>query len=129
LLETMSGQDVEALNALGIAYGDAGRYADAIAAFRKVLTLDATNGLAFQNLASMVLREALAAGDAAIRRGKLQEAETFARQAVEVDPALPDAFTTLGVVLSTAGRKADAIDAWKRAVEIDPAQFNALYNL
>jgi arylsulfatase A-like enzyme/Tfp pilus assembly protein PilF len=129
LLEGMSAEDVEALNALGLAYGDAGQYAVAIATFKKVLVLDATNGLAFQNLASMVLREALAARSDADRRGKLQEAEGFARKAIEVDPALPDAFTTLGAVLATSGRKADAIDAWKRAVEIDPGQFNALYNL
>ena len=49
-------------------------------------------------------------------RGRLQEAEAFARQAIEADPALPEAYTTLGVVLSTSGRKADAIDSWKRAV-------------
>ena len=28
-----------------------------------------------------------------------------------------------------SGRKSDAIDSWKRAVQIDPSQFNALYNL
>jgi arylsulfatase A-like enzyme/Tfp pilus assembly protein PilF len=129
LLEGMSAEDVEALNALGLAYGDAGRYADAIATFKKVLVLDATNGLAFQNLASIVLREALAARNDADRRAKLQASEAFARRAIEVDPALPDAFTTLGAVLSTSGRKPEAIDAWKRAVAIDPLQFNALYNL
>ena len=67
----------------------------------------------------MVLRQALAATSEPERRAKLQEAEAFARKAIEVDPALPDAFTTLGVVLSTSGRKADAIDSWKRAVELD----------
>ena len=129
LLAGMSAEDVEALNGLGVAYGDAGRYDEAIGAFRKVLTLDATNGLAFQNLASMVLREALAAKSEAGRRAKVAEAEAFARKAIEVDPALPDAFTTLGVALSTSGRKAEAIASWKRAVELDPSQFNALYNL
>ena len=33
------------------------------------------------------------------------------------------------VVLSTPGRKPDAIAAWRRAVELDASQFNALYNL
>ena len=50
-------------------------------------------------------------------------------KAIEVDPALPDAYTTLGVALSTTGRKGDAIASWKRAVELDASQFNALYNL
>jgi tetratricopeptide (TPR) repeat protein len=129
LLEGMSTEDLEALNGLGIAYGDAGRYDDAIATFRKVLGLDSTNALAYQNLASMVLRQALASRSETDRRAKLQESEAFARKAIEVDATLPDAFTTLGAVLSTAGRKAEAIDSWKRAVALDPAQFNALYNL
>ena len=52
---------------LGIAYGDAGRYDEAIRTFRSVLALDATNGLAYQNLASMVLRQALAATSEPVR--------------------------------------------------------------
>ena len=60
LLEGIPVSDVEALNGLGVAYGGAGRYADAIEAFKKVLALDPTNGLAYQNMASMVLRQALA---------------------------------------------------------------------
>jgi arylsulfatase A-like enzyme/Flp pilus assembly protein TadD len=129
LLVGMSAEDVEALNGLGIAYGDAGRYDEAIRAFQTVLTLDATNGLAYQNLASMVLRQALAAKDEPLRDAKLREAERFAQKAIEVDPSLPDAFTTLGVVQSTSGRKGDAIESWKRAVALDGTQFNALYNL
>jgi Flp pilus assembly protein TadD len=129
LLEGMSAEDVEALNGLGVAYGDAGRSADALRTFRQILALDATNGIAYQNLASIVLRDALASRHDAERRGKLQEAERHARKAIEVDPALADAYTTLGVVLSTTGRKGDAIDSWRRAVELDAAQFNALYNL
>ena len=128
LLASLPVSDVEALNGLGVAYSDAGRYADAIQAFKRVLTLDPTNGLAYQNLASMVLRQALAASGAE-RAGKLQEAEALARKALDADPALPDAYTTLGVIQSTSGRKADAIESWKRAVALDAAQFNALYNL
>ncbi len=129
ILEGTSTEDVEALNGLGIAYGDAGRYGDAIGAFKRVLTLDPTNGLAYQNLASMVLRQGLAAKGAAERTAKVREAEGYARKAIDVDPALADAYTTLGVALSTAGQKSEAIASWKHAVELDAAQFNALYNL
>jgi arylsulfatase A-like enzyme/Flp pilus assembly protein TadD len=129
LLEGMSAEDVEALNGLGVAYGDAGRYPDALRTFRQILTLDPTNGLAYQNLASIVLREALASRNDGERRAKLQEAEAHARKAIEVDPTLADAYTTLGVLLSTTGRKEDAIASWERAVALDAAQFNALYNL
>ena len=129
LLKGMSDEDVEALNGLGVAYGDAGRYADALEAFRKILTLDPTNGIAYQNLSSIVLRLALATQNQADRAAKLQEAEAHARKAIEVDPAQADAYTTLGVIQSTTGRKGDAIASWKRSVELDQAQFNALYNL
>ncbi len=125
LLEGMPAHDVEALNGLGVAYSSAARYDDAVAVFKRVLALDPTNGLAYQNLASMTLRQAMNAGNAA----GVAAAEQYARQALEADPSLPDAYTTLGVILSQTGRKPEAIDAWKRAVELDPGQFNALYNL
>ena len=129
LLEGLSSEDVEALNGLGVAYGDAGRSADAVRTFQRVLVLDPTNGLAFQNLSALALQRALSTKADAERRAGLQEAESHARKAIEADPVLPDAYTTLGVVLSTTGRKTEAIDAWKRAVDLDRTQFNALYNL
>jgi tetratricopeptide (TPR) repeat protein len=76
-----------------------------------------------------VLRQALTSGSAADRGAKLREAEGLARKAIDLDPALADAFTTLGVILSSSGRKPDAIASWQRAVELDRSQFNALYNL
>lgn len=129
VLTGMSPDDVEALNALGVAYGGAGRYEDAIRTFNRLLTLDPTNGIAYQNLAAMNLRQALAAKDAAARGQKLQDAEKQARRAVDVDPSLAKAYTTLGVVLAESGRKPEAIDSWKRAVELDAGEFDALYNL
>jgi arylsulfatase A-like enzyme/Tfp pilus assembly protein PilF len=118
VLEGLPTSDVEALNSLGIAYSDARRFADANAAFRKVLALDPTNGLAYQNLAYTALMQ-----------NKLPDAETFARQAIDADPSLAGAYTSLGVVMSQTSRKPDAIVAWKKAVELDPGDLNALYNL
>jgi tetratricopeptide (TPR) repeat protein len=129
LLEGLPVSDVEALNGLGVAYGGASRYADAIQAFKKVLALDPTNGLAYQNMASMVLRQALASKVAGDRTNKLQEAERYARQALATDPSLPKAYTTLGVIFAESGRKSEAIDTWKRAVALDGREFDALYNL
>jgi arylsulfatase A-like enzyme/Flp pilus assembly protein TadD len=129
LLEGMPDDDVEALNSLGIAYGAAGRYADAKRTFNRVLALDATNGLAHQNLASMTLREALALGGDRAALQKMQEAEAYARKALEADAGLAGAHTIMGVILSGTGRKGDAIESWKRAVALDPSEFNALYNL
>ena len=50
-------------------------------------------------------------------------------QAITADAALAGAYTTLGVVLSYTGRKAEAIESWKHAVELDGTEFYALYNL
>ena len=129
LLEHMSPDDVEALNGLGVAYGDAARFDDAIRTFLRVIELDPTNGIAYQNLGSMTLRKALSTKVNADRQSELQQAEAYVRRAIDVDPTLPDAHTTLGVILATAGRKKDAIESWKQAVALDGEQFNALYNL
>jgi len=129
LLEGLPVTDVEALNGLGVAYAGAGRYADAIQAFKKVLTLDPTNGLAYHNMASMLVRQALAATSDEDRRRRLLEAEQLVRKALETDPSLPKAHTTLGVILAESGRKREAIDSWKRAVALDGRELDALYNL
>jgi tetratricopeptide (TPR) repeat protein len=127
LLTGLPVSDVEALNGLGIAYSDANRYADADRTFKKVLELDPTNGLAFQNLATTTLKPALESGKPT--PAALALAEDYARKAINADPTLAGAYTTLGVIMSNTNRKRDAIEAWKRAVGLDPGDFNALYNL
>lgn len=118
ILVPLAGDDVEALNALGVAYGSAGRAAEGRAVFERVLRLDPTNGLAFQNIGTIELRG-----------GQLNAAETSLRNALRQDPTLAGAYTTLGVILSRTNRHAEAIESWMRAVEIDGTEFNALYNL
>ncbi|MGE5832951.1 MAG: sulfatase-like hydrolase/transferase [Acidobacteriota bacterium] len=129
LLETLPSSDVDALNGLGVAYVDAGRHEDAVRTFKRVLALDPTNGLAYQNLASVALRRAQAARNAADRDRGFKDAEALARQALDADPDLAKAYTTLGVILAGTGRKPDAIESWKRAVARDETEFDALYNL
>jgi Flp pilus assembly protein TadD len=129
VLEHVSTTDVEALNGLGIAYIDAHRYADAERTFNRVLALDPTNGLAYWNLAVVTLKEADDIKADAGKAARLSAAESFARQAITADPSLAGAYTTLGVVLSYTGRKAEAIESWKRAVDLDGTEFYALYNL
>jgi len=127
ILETLPKTDSEGLNALGLAYGSAERYQDAIAAFQNVLKLDPTSALANQNIGTMLLREARA--NPAAAASKVREAEQFARRAIDLDPALAKAFTTLGVIQAQTNRKTEAIDSWKRAVSLNPGEFDAMYNL
>ncbi len=128
VLEALPDEDVEGLNALGLAYADAGRDEDALRTFRRVLALDSTNGLAYQNLAAVELQQALRVGGND-RTAGLTEAEADARKALANDPQLADAYTTLGVVLSSTNRAPEAIEAGKKAVSLDPGQVNAVYNL
>ena len=109
LLDGLAGDDVEALNALGIAYGQAGRSTDAIRTFEHVLRIDPTNGLGWQNI-----------GTVQLRAGDRSAAETSLRRALSIDETLPGACTTLGVVLSQTGRAPEAIEMWKRAVALSP---------
>jgi arylsulfatase A-like enzyme/Tfp pilus assembly protein PilF len=118
LLEGAAGDDPDALIALGIAYGKSGRPSDARRAFEQVLTVDPSSGLAYENIATLEMQ----AGDNAV-------AEATLRKALEIDPRLPGAYTTLGVVLSNTGRRADAIEAWKHAISLDRTEYDALYNL
>jgi arylsulfatase A-like enzyme/tetratricopeptide (TPR) repeat protein len=129
LLEGLPTSDVEALNGLGVAYSDARRYDEATRTFNQVLKLDSTNGLAYQNLAFVRLTQAKDPRYAADRQKNMTEAESFVRQALEADPSLAGAYTMLGVILSDTGRKAEAIDNWRHAVDLDASDFNALYNL
>jgi arylsulfatase A-like enzyme/Tfp pilus assembly protein PilF len=118
LLADLPADDAEAMNALGIACTAAGRHDDAIAAFSRVLAVDPANGLARQNIAAIRLEQ-----------GAVSEAESLARQAIDRDPRLAKAQTTLGVALARQRRTSEAIDAWKRAIDLDPSEFDALYNL
>lgn len=118
LLEDMSSDDSEVLNALGIAYGQSGRFADAMRIFERALTLDATSGLSHQNIAILHLR-----------RGDVAAADAAFRQALAIDNTLAGAHTGLGAVLARQNRLPDALDAWRRAVALNPNEFNALYNL
>jgi Flp pilus assembly protein TadD len=46
-----------------------------------------------------------------------------------MDDKLPRAWNGLGVALARLGDDRSAIDAWHRAVALDPALYDALFNL
>lgn len=119
--------DVEALNGLGIAYIDAKRFVDARRTLTKALALDNTNGLALQNLGVNALTAFEASGkkDQAL----LKESHDYLKRSLEADPTLAGAYTAFGVALQYQNNKRDAIVAWQKAVELDPADSNTLYNL
>ena len=116
LLKDTAGNDPDALIALGNAYTMAGRLAEAATTFRKILAADPSNALALQDL-----------GIVQLQTKDLPGAEASLRRAVQLDPSLAGAYTALGVLFATTGRKAEAIDAWQRGAALgDP---NAADNL
>ena len=118
LLAGDTGDDPDALIALGNAYQLAGQPAAAIKTFKRLLEIDPRNGLAWENI-----------GTSQLQTGDVAAAETSLRRAIELDKSLAGAYTALGVVLAGTNRKSEAIEAWKSAIAIDAVELNALYNL
>ena len=73
-------------------------------------------------------QKALNKGDAALRRGRLEDAQKYYHEATEIDPQFEEAENNLGIVLIQEGRKSEGKAAFDRALVIDshyaPAQVN-----
>jgi arylsulfatase A-like enzyme/Flp pilus assembly protein TadD len=108
----------DVLNALGIARASAGKLPEALEAFEAALRADPANAAAHQN-----------AGLTWIRRGDAARALKEFDLAFAINGSLPRAWNGRGVALEQLGRHAEALSAWKRAVELDPRQFDALWNV
>jgi tetratricopeptide (TPR) repeat protein len=118
LAQIAGSSDPETVNAVGIAYSDAGREREAEAAFARALELDPRNVEAYVNLGIVRLR----VGDPGGARDRF-------RQSLAIDPGVPRAWNGLGVALTRLGQEREAIDAWSRAVALDPHLYDALFNL
>jgi arylsulfatase A-like enzyme/Tfp pilus assembly protein PilF len=118
LLEGDAGNDPDALVALGNALMMAGRNAEAVRTYGRLLAIDPNSAVAYENL-----------GVAQLQGKDLKAAETSLRKAVALDPGRAGAYTALGVVLASTKRTAEAIEAWRRALTLDPNDENAAFNL
>jgi arylsulfatase A-like enzyme/Flp pilus assembly protein TadD len=119
LLEPYSrSENVEILNALGIARTGDGDLSGALTSFRRALERDPRNALAYQNM-----------GIAQLQFGKYAEALASFERALALNDHLPRAWNARGVALEKSGRPKEAMEAWKRASDLDPHQVDALYNL
>ncbi|MES1245271.1 MAG: sulfatase-like hydrolase/transferase [Acidobacteriota bacterium] len=106
---------------LAIALSDAGRNPEALTVVQRVLERDPKNARAYETLGMIELRQQNPA-----------QARDHLRRALELNAKLAIAWNTLGVALyQTEGPEAaaSAISAWQKAVELDPKQYDALYNL
>jgi lipoprotein NlpI len=64
-----------------------------------------------------------------LRAGQTDLAYKYLRHALTIDPKLPLALNTLGVVQAQRGDYDAAIESWSRAVELDRNLLDALFNL
>ena len=98
-----------AWNGLGILLAQAGRQAEAAAAFAAAAALDPKDPTIQNNLGNLL------AGT-----GRLQEAEAAYRWAAVLDPAYAPAFNNLAIALQNPGRPDEAEAQFDEALRLDP---------
>src|SRR5262249_28461574 len=121
LLEPYAARAEPSLDVLltrGAALAETGRTADALAAFRRALDLAPTSARILVDIGNVHL--------AARQYPPAREAfeEALARQG-----DLARAHNGLGVLAAETGHLDEAIERWKRAAELDPRDWDTLYNL
>jgi tetratricopeptide (TPR) repeat protein len=122
-----------------------GDLASAAASYRQAIQLSPSFGLAYANLAMVLVdgqaydaaviacRQAICCqpqlagahftlGRALLKLGQAQAAEPALRQAIELDADQADAFNALGKTLSLLGRPEEAIACHRRALVLEPGE-------
>jgi len=97
---------------------DPNSYPDAIAAYNKVLEMDATYAPAHINLGTLHYNE-----------GDYEKAELHYREAIRCDERYALGYFDLANVLDETGRYEEAIAAYKAALSLAPTYADAHYNL
>ena len=110
--------DIDGLNALGIAYARGGRSGEARQMFERALALDRDGNMALENLGAIDLDQ-----------GQLAAARQHFERAVVADARSSQAHAGLAVVAFKSGDRKAAISAWTTAVELEPTNYDALYDL
>jgi arylsulfatase A-like enzyme/Flp pilus assembly protein TadD len=111
-------EEPETLNALGIALTDAGRPADALPVFARVIEIDPENAVAYQNT-----------GISLLKLDRVDDARQNLEMALRLGKRHVRAWNALGVAWMRLGDPKKAIDAWEHCLEINPEQYDALYNV
>lgn len=103
---------------LGLEFDQIGAEADARAAYRETLALDAAHINARINLGRLLHNERA-----------YQQAESLYREALQLDPANSIAAYNLGVVLEDQGATREAIEVYRYSLSVDPLLPDVHYNL
>lgn len=95
----------------GLAFEGAGKPEEAKAAYQKTLQLEPESVVALNNLAWLMLSS----------RGDLRQAEIYAKRAVELAPAVGGFRDSLAAIYRAQGRRDEAVQEYRRALELDPS--------
>ncbi|APV50856.1 hypothetical protein BWI17_14870 [Betaproteobacteria bacterium GR16-43] len=117
-LEGSSAPTLEARIEQALRLHQQGRLDEAGAAYRAVLESDPGNAIATHYL-----------GMIAWTRGDLALAEANLRASIAANATIPDFHNNLALLLGQTGRGAEAIEGFRRTLEIDPAWYEAHSNL
>ena len=109
---------LDALNALGIATARGGKPSEALAVFNRSLQIDPENPMTHENIGTIYLEQ-----------GRLGEARAEFERALRSNAASAQAHAGLAAVAFKSGDRGAAIASWKQAVELDPTNWDALYDL
>jgi tetratricopeptide (TPR) repeat protein len=101
-----------------MAQAGVGRYDEALETFARAREADASNLTLLTNT-----------GTVHLMRGEATPARRAFEAALDQDPELPRAQNGLGVLAAREGRLDEAVERWRRAAELDPANYQTLYNL
>jgi len=110
-------ENVELLNSLGFALFQQGKSKEAVVALEKAIAIDPKHAKAHNNLAL-----------AAIDSGEIEVAEAHYRESLAIKPQ-PAIYNDLGFVLERQGLTDEAVEAYRKALELDPKSATAHYNL
>lgn len=110
-------QDEDAVDGLVVGHRlmRAGEYDLALDAFSRAAL---THGMTSEIMASL--------GSANLGLGRLGQAETILRDAIEMDDAAPEAWNNLGVVLMEQGETAEAAQVFRRAYALDNGESDSI---
>jgi tetratricopeptide (TPR) repeat protein len=108
-LDLLKFRQVQSLIDAGRKARDAGHLEDAQTSFEQALTLSPSSAVIFRELSGVEMA-----------RGALDQAETHARRATQLDSGDAEAYAALAAVLEAKNKPRDAAAAYAQAAKIDP---------
>jgi tetratricopeptide (TPR) repeat protein len=118
LLPATGAEDATVMDARGVALAEAGRWEEAKSAFSAALAKDPSNSAVLLHLGMLSLRQKDAAG-----------ARSWFEKSLASQPKAPGTLSALGLAQVELHDEAGAFQSWSRAIDLDPTQYDTLFNL